>query len=129
MPGFSITLLLLPNGSEHSSPSAEHILDLLDADTTAPGWRWSSKSPPSARESVQSPATAKGSEGSRKVISSSDDKAFTEAITRACKNLIAAEPEITRMDTIAGDGDCGLTLKSGASGAHVLPFLHVNSDT
>jgi triose/dihydroxyacetone kinase / FAD-AMP lyase (cyclizing) len=30
--------------------------------------------------------------------------------------IIQAEPEITRLDTIAGDGDCGLTLKAGAEG-------------
>lgn len=33
-----------------------------------------------------------------------------------CESLISAEPDITRYDTIAGDGDCGLTLKSGAEG-------------
>ncbi len=39
------------------------------------------------------------------------------AIERAANALIAAEPEITKQDTIAGDGDAGLTLKAGAEGA------------
>lgn len=30
-------------------------------------------------------------------------------------SIVAAEPEITRLDTIAGDGDCGTTLARGAS--------------
>lgn len=30
-------------------------------------------------------------------------------------SIAAAEPEITRLDTIAGDGDCGTTLARGAS--------------
>jgi dihydroxyacetone kinase len=39
---------------------------------------------------------------------------FQEALRAACKNVIQAEFEITQFDTIAGDGDCGLCLKSGA---------------
>ena len=41
---------------------------------------------------------------------------FIGAIKRAAEALVAAEPEITRQDTIAGDGDAGLTLKAGAEG-------------
>jgi dihydroxyacetone kinase len=43
-----------------------------------------------------------------------DLQVFRDALRAACKNVIAAEPEITQFDTIAGDGDCGLCLKSGA---------------
>lgn len=43
-----------------------------------------------------------------------DSKAFIEAIERACKSLIEAEPELTKQDQIAGDGDAGLTLEAGA---------------
>lgn len=32
----------------------------------------------------------------------------------ALQRLIAAEPEVTRYDTIVGDGDCGVGLKRGA---------------
>lgn len=49
-----------------------------------------------------------------------DFSRFTDALAAACKSVIAAEPEITRFDTIAGDGDCGLTLKSGAEGVLAL---------
>lgn len=45
-----------------------------------------------------------------------DSKGFLAAITRACKALIAAEPELTEQDQIAGDGDAGLTLEAGAKG-------------
>lgn len=40
--------------------------------------------------------------------------AFLGAITRACKALIEAEPELTEQDRIAGDGDAGLTLEGGS---------------
>jgi dihydroxyacetone kinase len=32
------------------------------------------------------------------------------------RRLIKAEPEITKYDTIVGDGDCGVGLKRGAEG-------------
>lgn len=38
------------------------------------------------------------------------------AIKKACQALAKAEPEITKYDTVAGDGDCGTTLKAGAEG-------------
>lgn len=43
------------------------------------------------------------------------DAGFTIAkLQSALKSLIAAEHEITKFDTIVGDGDCGLCLKTGA---------------
>jgi dihydroxyacetone kinase len=32
------------------------------------------------------------------------------------ERVIAAEPEVTKYDTIVGDGDCGIGLKRGAEG-------------
>lgn len=43
-----------------------------------------------------------------------DSKQFIDAISRACHSLIEAEPELTKQDQIAGDGDAGLTLEAGA---------------
>lgn len=43
------------------------------------------------------------------------DYAHAKAVlTTALNRLIAAEPDITVYDTIAGDGDCGIGLKRGA---------------
>jgi triose/dihydroxyacetone kinase / FAD-AMP lyase (cyclizing) len=47
----------------------------------------------------------------------SNSSEFASAISRAATALIAAEPEITHQDTLAGDGDAGLTLKAGGEGA------------
>jgi dihydroxyacetone kinase len=44
MPGFSLTLLLLPREGE--AYSSEDILSLLDAPASAPGWRWTSAQEP-----------------------------------------------------------------------------------
>jgi dihydroxyacetone kinase len=38
------------------------------------------------------------------------------ALTTALNRLIAAEPDVTKYDTIVGDGDCGIGLKRGAEG-------------
>ena len=46
----------------------------------------------------------------------SDPDAFVHALRRVCLALIDAEPEITRQDLVAGDGDAGLTLRAGAVG-------------
>jgi len=42
----------------------------------------------------------------------------------ALRKLIAAEAEVTRFDTVVGDGDCGIGLKRGAEGVlQVLPSI------
>lgn len=45
MPGFSLTLLLLPNGSDEPYSSKE-ILSLLDASASSPGWKYYSAKEP-----------------------------------------------------------------------------------
>lgn len=119
MPGFSLTLLLLPHSSDVNAPDSAKILSLLDAPANAPGWKWSSGQIPSSVTTTTSSATAPAaggiqSEGEKLVAS--EPTAFINAVKAACKALIDEEPEITRMDNIAGDGDCGLTLKAGATG-------------
>ena len=49
------------------------------------------------------------------VTTAQDSKLLLSCLDAACEALIAAEPEITRYDTIGGDGDAGQTLSSGAS--------------
>ena len=44
-----------------------------------------------------------------------DASIFKTKVAQACRNVIASEPEITRFDTIVGDGDCGETLARGAT--------------
>ncbi|KAL0562584.1 hypothetical protein V5O48_019501, partial [Marasmius crinis-equi] len=99
MPGFSITLLLLP--SESSEPSSDLVLSLLDDKTDAPGWKWSSGIPlqplKSTNAAAQAPKTEKGT------LSAVDSDRFITSIKKACEALAKEEPEITRMDNIAGD--------------------------
>ena len=126
MPGFSITLLLLPRENESCPFDSELLISLLDQETDAPGWKWSPRLAPSASVTSTSTSTSVSTphphQSSTKLVST-DPHTFTSSIERACKALIAAEPDITQMDSIAGDGDCGLTLK-----VCLLVFFPRNSD-
>lgn len=46
---------------------------------------------------------------------------FISKVSKACENVIIAEPRITQSDTVVGDGDCGITLARGARA--VISFL------
>jgi len=121
MPGFSITLLLLPSKDEVDAPSADLVLSLLDEKCEVPGWKWASGTPPlSAAIQVEAAKEATIPVNDMKATSVPDPAAFVESIKRAANALIEAEPEITRMDSIAGDGDCGLTLKVNFSSPYPL---------
>ncbi|KAK4058105.1 hypothetical protein OIO90_000844 [Microbotryomycetes sp. JL221] len=123
LPGASLTLVLLPR--EPVSPSFDSklrfdkdlILDLFDAPTEAPGWRWSAKQRPELQKedtSNDKGKTPKTKDDQVKGPAPVDKKLFKDALDAALKSVIKAEPEITKYDTIAGDGDAGLTLKAGA---------------
>ncbi|KAI6149802.1 Dak1 domain-containing protein [Pisolithus tinctorius] len=118
MPGFSLTLLLLPRPNDKNAPSVDLLLALLDDPTEAPGWRWSSKTEPTHTLQIPESLTASTPPASAQAakLRTTNVTSFNTSIEYACKALITAEPEISKMDSIAGDGDCGLTLKDGANG-------------
>jgi triose/dihydroxyacetone kinase / FAD-AMP lyase (cyclizing) len=119
MPGFSLTLLLLPSSPSPNGldpPPLEVVLSLLDVSTDTPGWKWSSHAPPSELLPPPAALTSERAMDHAPKVRAQDAEEFTHAVERACNALDRAEPEITRMDTISGDGDCGLTLRTGARG-------------
>ncbi|ODV76864.1 dihydroxyacetone kinase [Suhomyces tanzawaensis NRRL Y-17324] len=114
-PGFSITLLNLSKIDKTDLKyTSSDVLEFLDAETNAPGWKpktFSSEQWETEPEFVDSPMEDKT------IVTSSlemDASHFQESLTRGLKNLIEAEPKITHYDTLVGDGDCGETLKDGA---------------
>ncbi|CAM9253871.1 unnamed protein product [Scytosiphon promiscuus] len=110
----------------------------LDAPADAPGWRDAhgtrskrpphqvprySSQPPSAFTpnvvGAGSPASPEEDESATAplkgdVISPGEWSVVEGAVRAAAKALIAAEPELTEWDKIAGDGDCGTTFSRGA---------------
>ncbi|VDC04169.1 unnamed protein product [Peniophora sp. CBMAI 1063] len=121
MPGYSITLLLL------EPKTKDTVLRLLDAPTAAPGWPFSSRAPAST-DFTSAPTATSSASASGTSIRAQDPTAFDAAVKRACEAIRAAEPELTRYDTVAGDGDCGLTLKTGAEGVLALQPSKVTGD-
>ncbi|KAI1438206.1 dihydroxyacetone kinase [Xylaria sp. CBS 124048] len=109
--GFSISLLNVVN-TEIGGPS---MIQLLDYPCEVTGWpapisreTWEAKNTNTREDPATSGQSVKpsGLQG--------DAAAFTKALTSGLEALIAVEPEVTRFDTIVGDGDCGIGLKRGA---------------
>jgi len=120
MPGFSITLLLLPRADEKAPYDAEQILGFLDDVPDAPAWRWRHTASTYGMTPTSLPPSSDTATSSQfdRVLGIQNREVYLAAIRRACEAISKAEPELTEMDRIAGDGDCGLTLKSGANGKH-----------
>ncbi|KAF8605858.1 dihydroxyacetone kinase [Ceratobasidium sp. AG-I] len=113
MPGFSVTLLLLP--TDGSGPATkEQLIELLDAQAKTHAWVNPSGMPPGGSSAPAAPVKSERTSESQDRASAPTSNEFIDAVRRACKELITAESDITRMDQITGDGDCGTTLKSGA---------------
>lgn len=111
--GFSITLLNVVN-TEIGGPS---MIDLLDYPCEATGW-----SSPISKQTWEAKNTAtredKATSGDQIRSSglTADAKSSQAALTAALKSVISVEPDVTRYDTVVGDGDCGIGLKRGAEG-------------
>jgi dihydroxyacetone kinase len=121
--GFSISLLRVADAS---------MLELLDAPAEANGWSaaissstWArrgeaKKSEEQVDEEEVQPSDLRGKYlpgCTRSVLTLTVNYAQAKStLTVALNRLIEAEPDVTRYDTIVGDGDCGIGLKRGAEG-------------
>lgn len=111
--GFSISLLNVVN-TNIGGPS---MIQLLDEPCEAIGWAapirketWEAKS-----EQTRNNITTAEEEISPSGLKVDAD-ATKLALTGALERVILAEPDVTRYDTVVGDGDCGIGLKRGAEG-------------
>ncbi|TQN74441.1 Dihydroxyacetone kinase 1 [Colletotrichum shisoi] len=109
--GFSISLLNVVN-TDIGGPS---MIQLLDFPTEATGWSspilketWEAKNEATREQEADAGQATKPSDLKY------DAAAATKAITAALQRVIASEPELTKYDTVVGDGDCGIGLKRGA---------------
>ena len=127
--GFSISILKLDDTGLGAGKS---MLELLDAHADATGWTapislesWNSTSKSTlstAEDSVEeiNPSNLRGLSSNTTLYHANPSPVnpaqTKKAIERGLQNVIAAEQEVTEYDTLVGDGDCGLCLKSGAEG-------------
>lgn len=116
--GFSISLLNVTDLGVSKS-----LLELLDAPSEASGWSaavttktWTNKLT-QTRAAGTSTGTGTGTGAENKACGLEfDPEKATKVLLHALGRLIKAEPEVTRYDTVVGDGDCGIGLKRGAEG-------------
>ncbi|PJE32924.1 Dihydroxyacetone kinase [Pseudooceanicola marinus] len=97
MAGVSLSLMRLDEDSRTA----------LDASTAAPAWVPATC--PAATSVVPAPAQPTG-----ETSTGEGDPTLLRVTLACCDAIIAAEPELTRMDQIVGDGDIGRSLASGA---------------
>ncbi|MGI3167021.1 dihydroxyacetone kinase family protein [Pseudooceanicola sp. 200-1SW] len=97
MAGVSLSLMRLDEGSRTG----------LDAPAAAPAWVPATC--PAATPVVPAPAEPPAEAGTGQ-----GNPALLRVTLACCEAIIAAEPELTRMDQIVGDGDIGRSLASGA---------------
>ncbi|KAK9856644.1 Dihydroxyacetone kinase [Penicillium brevicompactum] len=110
--GFSISLMKLVDPGLGAGKS---MLELLDAPAEAVGWSapintstWDNRS--------DDPVELKDSNFAEDIHSNLqlDPQTVKKVLGAGLDRVIRAEPEVTRYDTIVGDGDCGIGLKRGA---------------
>jgi dihydroxyacetone kinase len=109
MHGASLTILNLTG-------APQELKELLDAPTDAPAWHvcdvLTGARPTEVPEVVPESTGAAASANLPPVTEEIDLAALVKAAANA---LAEAEPLLTKYDTIVGDGDCGITMKRGAT--------------
>ncbi|KAI1424780.1 Dak1 domain-containing protein [Xylaria sp. FL1777] len=109
--GFSISLLNVVN-TDIGGPS---MIQLLDYPCEATGWSAPvSKNTWEAKNTNTREDTAKSDQSVKPSGLKTDATAFKKVLMSGLEVLISVEPEVTRFDTVVGDGDCGIGLKRGA---------------
>jgi triose/dihydroxyacetone kinase / FAD-AMP lyase (cyclizing) len=110
--GFSITLLNVVN-TDIGGPS---MIQLLDYPAEAVGWTapiskiaWEAKNQ-ATRTDTARPDERRNQSG----LDFQDPQIAQAALESGLEAVVAVEPDVTRYDTVVGDGDCGIGLKRGA---------------
>ena len=116
-PAFSVSVINATAAANNCSYSVEEIKSFFDARTNT---HWESLAGSQAvRRSRKAQLVRAPKEEARSVDEKRDLKvepALLEDMLRsACNQLVDAEPDLTKWDTVMGDGDCGETLKTGAT--------------
>lgn len=126
--GFSISLLNVVNtGPIEGAPN---MVDLLDDPSEVTGWSapirkttWEA----AANRGEDAAANEQAASSPTQEVPASglkhDAAAANTALAAALNSVIAAEPDVTRYDTVVGDGDCGIGLKRGAEAV----LAHINA--
>lgn len=122
MPGVSLSLLNLNNVSADTGLSIATLMEYMDAEHMSPCWPVNQKNvyplPANLRDrkrtdafiDVEAEHKAPAPTGPPLKV---DPATIQRALTLAAQDVVALEPDLTKWDTIVGDGDCGETCEMG----------------
>ncbi|QYT05368.1 Glycerone kinase [Trichoderma simmonsii] len=116
-PAFSVSVINVTAAAKNCSYSVEEIKSFFDVRTTT---FWESMAGSQAQRRTRQQQRVQPPKEEIKTVDERRDLAIDpvllESMLRnACEALIKAEPDLTKWDTVMGDGDCGETLKTGAT--------------
>ncbi|PHH84907.1 hypothetical protein CDD83_1191 [Cordyceps sp. RAO-2017] len=117
-PAFSVSVINVTAAARGCRYSVDDIKAFFDARTST-WWESVAGSQSGPRRARKEQLVHPPPEERRAVDPDRDlrvDPGLLERMLRnACDRLVEAEPDLTRWDTLMGDGDCGETLKTGAT--------------
>ncbi|KPM40865.1 Dihydroxyacetone kinase [Neonectria ditissima] len=117
-PAFSVSIVNVTQAAKNCTYSTQEIKAFADMRTDT-FWESMAGAQPHAprrprkEQFVQAPVDSKKAASSKDLIV--DPRTLESVVRTACNALVAIEPELTKWDTVMGDGDCGETVKTGAS--------------
>ncbi|KAK5628732.1 hypothetical protein RRF57_004447 [Xylaria bambusicola] len=115
-PAFSVSVVNITAAAKNCSYSTDDIKGFFDTRTNT---HWESMTGSQARRRPRKEQLVQPPPAPRHAIDDATDlkvdpTQLDRMLRTACVRLIEAEPDLTRWDTVMGDGDCGETLKQGA---------------
>ncbi|EON97552.1 putative dihydroxyacetone kinase protein [Phaeoacremonium minimum UCRPA7] len=117
-PAFSVSVVNATAAAKGCSYSIDQIKEFMDTRTTT-AWESMAGAQGGKRRARKEQFVQPRADEKKPVDESKDlkiDPALLEKMLRgACDALVEAEPDLTKWDTVMGDGDCGETLKTGAT--------------
>lgn len=116
-PAFSVSVINATAASKNCSYSTDQIKGFFDARTDT---MWESMSGSQSKRRSRKEQFVQAPKEEKKTVEDARDLkvdagVLEKALRTACDDLIKAEPDLTKWDTVMGDGDCGETLKTGAT--------------
>ncbi|KAF7562864.1 hypothetical protein G7046_g1275 [Stylonectria norvegica] len=116
-PAFSVSIINVSAASRNCRYSVDEIKEFFDARTTT---CWESMAGSQGKRRSRKAQIAESPAEETKTIDESRDlkvdaQLLENMLRSACDAIILAEPNLTKWDTVMGDGDCGETLKTGAT--------------
>jgi len=116
-PAFSVSVINATAASKGCKYSVDQIKEFFDVKTST---FWESVAGSQTKRRTRQEQLVQAPKEEPKVVDDSKDLKVDAAVLekmlrKACDDLIKAEPDLTKWDTVMGDGDCGETLKTGAT--------------